>query len=123
MDSTSLLITVAIVAWCLQIALSFFQMKAFNATIQSMANKGQVKIGRSKSRWKARTVVVVALSDEQKIVDAQVMNGVSVFARPKPIDEIVGGVYPFEASRIKGLRENVLEALNVAFQTDKTAEV
>lgn len=118
MDSVSLLITVAIVAWVAQIGMSFFQIRAFNRMIQSMSHKGKVKIGRTKSRWKARTILVLVEADDGAIVDAKVLNGVTVFARPKTVPELIGQAYPFDDKTLSGLNKGMIEALEVAFQTE-----
>ncbi|QMV16840.1 transcriptional regulator GutM [Vibrio spartinae] len=118
MDSISLFISIAIVAWVAQIAMSFFQIRAFNRMIQSMARKGQVKIGRTKSRWKARTIVVLVEAEDGTVTDAKVLNGITVFARPKTLAEVIGCSYPFSKQTLNGLSHGVQEALNVAFQTE-----
>ncbi|HCG8768508.1 MULTISPECIES: transcriptional regulator GutM [Vibrio] len=118
MDSISLFISIAIVAWVAQIAMSFFQIRAFNRMIQSMASKGKVKIGRTKSRWKARTIVVIVESEQGIITDAKVLNGVTVFARPKTLTEVVGSSYPLDKHILNKLSNGIQEALNVAFQTE-----
>lgn len=116
MDSTTTLILVAIVAWIGQIAFGFFQIRSFNRMVQSMSQKGHVKIGRTKSRWKARTLIVVAENDQQTIVDAKVLNGISVFARPKTLDKIVGLSYPLSAAVMNELAKGTQEAISVAYE-------
>lgn len=116
MDSTTTLILVVIVAWIGQIALGFFQIRSFNRMVQSMSQKGHVKIGRTKSRWKARTLIVVAENDQQTIVDAKVLNGISVFARPKTLDKIVGLSYPLSAAVMNELAKGTQEAISVAYE-------
>ncbi|WP_417698621.1 transcriptional regulator GutM [Psychromonas sp.] len=118
MDSTSLLIIVAIVAWTAQIGMSFFQVRAFNRMIQSMAKKGNVKIGRTKSRWKARTIVVLVEGNDGAIIDARVLHGITVFARPKALPELIGYAFPLDKKRLHGLSQGTLEAIDVAFQNE-----
>ncbi|EKO3434748.1 transcriptional regulator GutM [Vibrio fluvialis] len=118
MDSISLFISIAIVAWVIQIAMSFFQIRAFNRMIQSMARKGKIKIGRTKSRWKARTIVVLVEDEDGTIMDAKVLNGITVFARPKTLAVVIGCTYPFNKQTMNGLSNGIQEALNVAFQTE-----
>ncbi|MDE1515432.1 transcriptional regulator GutM [Vibrio sp. dsl-7] len=118
MDSISLFISIAIVAWVTQIAMSFFQIRAFNKMIQSMARKGKVKIGRTKNRLKARTIVVLVEAENGTIIDAKVLHGITVFARPKTLTEVIGYTYPLSKQTMDGLNNGIKEALNVAFQTE-----
>jgi glucitol operon activator protein len=118
MDSVSLLVTVAIVAWAGQIGLGFFQVRAFNRMIQSMSMKGKVKIGRTQSRWKARTIVALVEREDGVILDASVLKGVSVFARPKRLPELIDLSFPFEQEILTGFNHGIQEALQVAFQNE-----
>ncbi|EJL6701002.1 transcriptional regulator [Vibrio cholerae] len=118
MDTISLLISIAIVAWIAQIAMSFFQIRAFNRMIQSMARTGKIKIGRTKNLWKARTIVVLVEGENGTIIDAKVLNGITVFARPKTLAVVIGCTYPFNKQAMNGLSNGIQEALHVAFQTE-----
>ncbi|MGF1868407.1 transcriptional regulator GutM [Photobacterium indicum] len=118
MDSVSTLMVIAIVAWVGQIGLSFFQIRAFNRMLQAMAKKGTVKIGRTQSRWKKRTIVVLAESSDRIIVDAKVLKGVTVFARPEALSSIIGEKFPFSNQKIDKFDKGTKEALDVAFQTE-----
>ena len=117
MDSISTFIIIAIVAWGGQIGLTFFQIRSFNRMLQTMAQKGAVKMGKTNSRWKARTLVVLAESPDKIIIDAKVLNGWTVFARPKTLDGLIGKKYPFETQILQGFDNGIQEALHVAFQS------
>ncbi len=114
MDSTMVLIYFAASAWIMQIVLGYLQIRAFNRMLQSMAKKGQVKIGRTQSRWKSRTVVVLVQDDSNHIVDAKVMKGISVFARPKALSLLIGQTTKISHALMSQFEPNVQEALNVA---------
>ena len=75
----SALITVAVIAWCAQLALGGWQISRFNRGV-----------GRSSGRFKPRVVVAIALDDQQRIVDTLFMKGLTVFARPQKIPAITG---------------------------------
>lgn len=98
----------------IQIVLGYLQIRSFNRMLQSMTHQGKVKIGRTQSRWKPRTVLVLVEDEDQHVVDAQVMKGISVFARPKTLDQLIGQSLPIPESLIFQLDSNVQEALNVA---------
>lgn len=79
----SALITVAVIAWCAQLALGGWQISRFNRAFDTLCQQGRVGVGRSSGRFKPRVVVVIALDDQQRIVDTLFMKGLTVFARPQ----------------------------------------
>jgi glucitol operon activator protein len=116
MDQTTQMILIAIAAWALQIILGFFQIRAFNRHLSEVAKFGSLKIGKTQSRWKARTVVLFAVDDDNQIRDARVMRGLSVFARPKKLDQLIGLTAPLTQTTIKSLDKSLQEAVCVAFE-------
>lgn len=119
MDAINLLIVFALVAWGLQIGLGFFQVRAFNRMLQDMSLKGSVKIGRTASRWRPRTLVVLAHDANGVIVDAKIMRGLTIFARPQTPDAGHSGACPYPADRATtgrtgtaGTRSGNLRAVN-----------
>ncbi len=115
MDSITTLIVIAIIAWAGQIGLTFFQIRAFNRMLQAMAQKGAVKMGKTSSRWKPRTIVVLVESADKTIVDAKVFKGWTVFARPKTLPGLIGKKYPLKREIIQDFDSGTQEALSVAF--------
>lgn len=79
----SALITVAVIAWCTQLALGGWQISRFNRAFDALCQQGRVGVGRSSGRFKPRVVVAIALDDQQRIVDTLFMKGLTVFARPQ----------------------------------------
>lgn len=116
MDQTTQMIVIAIAAWGLQIVFGFFQVRAFNRHLQEVAKHGTLKIGRTQSRWKARTVVLFALDEDNRINDARVMRGLSVFARPKKLQQLIGQTAPLNTSTIESFDKSLQEAISVAFE-------
>jgi glucitol operon activator protein len=116
MDPTTQLILIAIIAWVLQILLGYFQVRAFNSHLRQVAEHGAIKIGRTQSRWKARTVVLMALNEENIIQDARIMKGLSVFSRPKKLDKLIGLQAPLPSTVLASFDKPLQEALNVAFE-------
>ncbi|MGU0161592.1 transcriptional regulator GutM [Escherichia coli] len=68
----SALITVAVIAWCAQLALGGWQISRFNRAFDTLCQQGRVGVGRSSGRFKPRVVVAIALDDQQRIVDSLV---------------------------------------------------
>lgn len=80
----------AIGALIFQTILGFFQIKHFNTTYQELRRKGKVAIGRRSGKFKAGTIVFFAINDDAKIIDARLMQGVTVMAKFKPKEEYIG---------------------------------
>ena len=75
----SALITVAVIAWCAQLALGGWQISRFNRAFDTLCQQGRVGVGRSSGRFKPRVVV-----------DTLFMKGLTIFARPQKIPAITG---------------------------------
>ena len=114
MDATYILIVCAVIAWSLQIATGFLQMRAFNRMLQEMSLKGVVKIGKTSSRWKPKTLVVLAHDANNVIVDASIMKGLTIFARPTPLSALIHARIPLSDRMISGLEPSVREAVSCA---------
>ncbi|XJS10902.1 transcriptional regulator GutM [Aerococcaceae bacterium WGS1372] len=80
----------AIGAFIFQSILGFFQIKHFNTIYQELRKKGKVAIGRRSGKFTAGTIVFFAVDDDAKIIDARLMQGVTVIAKFKPKDEYIG---------------------------------
>ena len=52
----SALITVAVIAWCAQLALGGWQISRFNRAFDTLCQQGRVGVGRSSGRFKPRVV-------------------------------------------------------------------
>lgn len=48
----SALITVAVIAWCAQLALGGWQISRFNRAFDALCQQGRVGVGRSSGRFK-----------------------------------------------------------------------
>lgn len=90
MTATSLLISIAVVAWVAQIALGWWQINRFNRALDDLCQLGRVGIGRSGGFLKPRVVLALAFDVEQRISGAFMMRGLTVFARPRPINHLCG---------------------------------
>ncbi|ECE7566900.1 TPA: transcriptional regulator GutM [Salmonella enterica] len=86
----STLITVAVIAWCAQLALGGWQISRFNRAFDKLSQQGRVGVGRSGGRFKPRVVVAVALDEQHRVTDTLLMKGLTVFARPVKIAAMQG---------------------------------
>ena len=103
------------VLWGLQFLLAHFQVKNYYRTIKEMSlrKSGYLGVGKSKKRF-GKGVVIVLVSDENDIVvDAKKMEGVTVFSRfdgfSDVVDEKLSNLLSFSAER--ALQEAILNAI------------
>lgn len=83
----SALITVAVIAWCAQLALGGWQISRLTVPSTRYASKEGWR-GPFSGRFKPRVVVAIALDDQQRIVDTLFMKGLTVFARPQKFPQL-----------------------------------
>lgn len=72
-------------AWLVQSILGFFQIRNFNRQYSKLRSLGRVAIGKRKGMFSAGTVVMLAINKKAEIIDAKIMQGVTVFSRIKPL--------------------------------------
>ncbi|WP_439294716.1 transcriptional regulator GutM [Lonepinella sp. BR2882] len=90
MSMMNTLIIFAIVAWLLQIILGWWQINRFNQAFAKLSAKGNVGIGRTPGRFKAKVVIALAFDEHLTVVDSLIMKGLSVFAVPKTVESLIG---------------------------------
>lgn len=91
MTAASWLITFAVCAWLLQIALGWWQLRRFNQAFDDLHLRGcKVGVGRAAGRFKARTIVALAFDEQERVSDGFIMRGFTVFARPRQIKTLIG---------------------------------
>lgn len=80
----------AVSSYLLQIFLGLKQIKDFNSVFVELRRKGKVAIGRRSGKIQSGTVVMFAVDDNAKIVDARMMQGVTVLAKFKELPQYIG---------------------------------
>jgi glucitol operon activator protein len=79
------------VAWGLQMFLAYRQAQAFMKRVRALRALGRTAIGvSSRSRFKRRVYVALAVDDTNHVVDAIKISGLTVWARPKRVAELRG---------------------------------
>ena len=86
----SALITVAVIAWCAQLALGGWQISRFNRAFDALCHPRRVGVGRYSGRVNPPVVVALARGDQQPRPATLFMKGLTVFARPQKIPAIKG---------------------------------
>lgn len=89
-NTTNTLIFIAVGAWLLQILLGWWQVFRFNKAFALLCKQGKVGIGRTKGRFKAKTVVAVAFDENRYVTDSIIMKGWTVFSCPKSLSALKG---------------------------------
>lgn len=80
----------AIAAYIFQTILGFLQIKHFNEVYRELRQKGKVAIGRKNGRIRAGTLVLFAIKDDGEIIDARLMQGVTIFSKFRRLDQYIG---------------------------------
>jgi glucitol operon activator protein len=79
------------VAWGLQMFLAYRQAQAFMKRVRALRAFGRTAIGvSSRSRFKRRVYVALAVDDTDQVVEAIKISGLTVWARPKLVAELRG---------------------------------
>lgn len=71
-------------AWVCQGVLVYFQIKNFQTKVAELRKNGRLGVGTVKGRFGSGVIVIIAVNDEDIITDAQIMTGITVFARFMP---------------------------------------
>ncbi|GAA4719366.1 transcriptional regulator GutM [Brevibacillus fulvus] len=85
-------------AFLVQTALGFLQIRHFSKAYAKLRRMGKVAIGKKPGRFRAGTIVLFAVSDSGKILEAKKIQGVTVMARVKDLPG-------FEGKNIRTLQE------------------
>lgn len=90
MNHVILLSFLALGAYLLQFILGLSQIKHFNRVYKQLREKGKVAIGTRPGKISSGTIVMFAIDESAKIIDAQKMQGISVIAKFKPLTQYIG---------------------------------
>ena len=78
------------VLWLLQLLLAYQQARHFMARARALRRHGRVSIGASPRRIRGRAFVVVAVGPDDRIIAAEALRGITVFANAKPVPALIG---------------------------------
>ncbi len=87
---TRALIIFAVIAWLMQIALGWWQIRRFNRAFDRLCQLGAVGVGRSGGRFKPRVVLALAFDAQQRVCGSMLMRGLTIFAQPKQLNRLHG---------------------------------
>jgi glucitol operon activator protein len=87
----TVLVGLLAVMWALQMFLAYRQAKVFMARVRELRGLGRTAVGvSSQSRFKRRVYVALAVGDDQRVVGAVKISGLTVWARPRAADGLCG---------------------------------
>ncbi len=76
--------------WVVQSLLTVWQSNRFMKRFRELRQDGAAAIGSSGTKYKGRVYTVLVVDSEKKIVHAELLSGWTVFAKTKPVDELIG---------------------------------
>jgi glucitol operon activator protein len=78
------------VAWAIQIYFTARQAKSFQSRVNALRKSGRTAVGRGGSRYRGTVYCALASGDRSTVSAAAVLRGMTVFARPRDVPELVG---------------------------------
>ena len=116
----------ALVLWFVQWLLAYRQARLFQKHISSLRKLGRCATGVSGSRYRGRVyAVLVANPATRTVVKAEQLKGYTVFARPKPVQQLEGlsldELLAPESPPIEGVSQRLREAARSAAQMIQTS--
>ncbi|MDQ3766225.1 MAG: transcriptional regulator GutM [Actinomycetota bacterium] len=79
-----------VIGWAIQMALAFRQATIYQNRVRRLRRLGPSATGRSGSRIKGIAYCSIAADYAGRVAGAEVLRGLTVFARPRPLPELVG---------------------------------
>lgn len=77
-------------AWTLQFLLSYWQLRNFHLGLAQMRKLGRCAVGLDGNRWRGRVYGVLVLDRQNRVCNAAIFSGWTVFSRLKPVYGIEG---------------------------------
>jgi DNA-binding transcriptional regulator of glucitol operon len=107
------------VMWVFQLYLTYQQAMRFNDTLKPLRQHGRTAVGLGGRRYRGGRAFVALAHQGDDVVDARVMTGLTVFAKPIPAPELIGLSLTQLAGDepIPGLKDKVRSAARMAAKT------
>jgi glucitol operon activator protein len=78
------------IGWVLQLLLAYRQAKRFNVRVRALRSLGTTAVGRAGTRTRGYVFAAIAADRRGTVMGAEVLKGVTVFAKPRPLPQIIG---------------------------------
>jgi DNA-binding transcriptional regulator of glucitol operon len=79
-----------VIMWIIQFGLAYKQMKSFYKRLVVLRKNGLTAVGVSGGRFKGRAYAVLTVDENNRIVHAEQFSGWTVFAKLKPVPQLMG---------------------------------
>ncbi len=117
---------IAVLAWFVQLALAYRQARLFYKRVSGLRKLGHCATGVAGGRYRGRVyVVLVAHPLTHKIIKAEQLRGLTVFARLKPVPQLEGcsldALADPNAPTLAGISQRLQEAAHSAAETIQKA--
>jgi DNA-binding transcriptional regulator of glucitol operon len=102
--------------WLLQLVLAYQQAQRFMGRARVLRRQGRVSIGASRRQLRGRAYVVVAVGPDDRVMAAEALRGVTVFANARPVPALLGlpAAELAAGAPVPGLTPRVLAAAHSA---------
>jgi DNA-binding transcriptional regulator of glucitol operon len=102
--------------WLLQLVLAYQQAQRFMRRTRVLRRQGRVSIGASRRQLRGRAYVVVAVGPDDRVMAAEALRGVTVFANARPVPALLGlpAAELAAGAPVPGLTPRVLAAAHSA---------
>lgn len=118
MQSVIFIFLVFIALWGAQFILTHYQLKNYYKTIAEMSRRdsGYLGVGVSKKRFGKGVVIILVSDNEDNVIDAKIMSGVTVFTRFEKYSELIGEKIATLKESHHRFNEQTYKALNDAIK-------
>ncbi len=112
---TFIILTLA-AGWMLQVWLVGQQTRNFYNRMKELRKDGRASIGLAGNIYKGRIYTVLVLDEEDRIIHAEKLSGITVFAKLKPVPELIGVTLEdlMDEDREFGLTQKTMQAFRHA---------
>lgn len=90
METATFVVLALALAWLTQLGLSYWQMKRFYGRISQLRKSGKLAIGLEGGLYKGRQYGVLVVDEQENIVRAEQLSGLTIFSQLKPVSPLVG---------------------------------
>ncbi|MCR2045401.1 transcriptional regulator GutM [Anaerosalibacter massiliensis] len=89
MDNISKAMIFIFAMWILQGLFAYIQVRHFNNVIKDMKKEGKILVGQEKGKFSVGSIVILVLDNNDRVVAAKEMKGITVFNRFKNKNEFI----------------------------------
>lgn len=88
-DNYVIILFALVIMWLLQFGLAYYQMRRFYARLIQLKRRGLTAVGLAGNRYKGRNYAVLTIDAQDHIINAEQFSGWTVFAKLRPVPEMV----------------------------------